>query len=148
MKFKKLFEDSTLPWTLIGMVLVYLFLSFIFRGLSSTCPKSEPFYVTSPEGRHVAHRYYYSCGGATVGFTQDVDVDGLTIFQTYGGGRNSAQLIWKDENTLHIIYEGGLDAIDIYEPQHEEVVIKLFHFGESRRVTMDQIKAAREAVGY
>ncbi len=112
------------------------------------CPESGSYYVASPKSEHVAHRYFYSCGGATVGFTQNIDIDGHTVFSTYGGGSNNATLKWESDSELHIVYSQGLEHVQTYESHYNDVSIKFFEIPGRDAVTAEEIDAARTAAGY
>jgi len=145
MSVRKLFTNAALPWLLIGIVIVYCLLGYAIPD----CPKGGSLYVPSPSGTHVAHRYFYACGGATVGFTQNLDLDGHTVFSTYGGGKDNVTSNWKSETELHIIYSEGLDNVQTYEPQFQDVSIRFFEISErDAAVTTNEIDAARKAAGY
>ncbi len=145
MNIRRFLSNVTLPWTLVGMFIVYLLLGYAFPD----CPQSGSYYVASPNGTHVAYRYFYSCGGATVGFTQNVEVDGHIVFSTYGGGNNNAALEWENENELHIVYPMGLDNVQTYEPEYQGVAIKFYEISDKNApVTLEEISAARKAAGY
>lgn len=150
----QLFASLSRPLVL-GIVYKVVGVLLILGGLATglgyaipACPESGAYYVASPRGQHIAHRYFYSCGGATVGFTQNVDVDGHTVFSTYGGGSNNATLKWQTEKELHIVYSQGLENVQTYEPQYGEVSISFFEIPGRDAVTVEEINTARKAAGY
>lgn len=147
MKFRTLIWNSTLPWTLVGMFFVYLLLSYTFTALSD-CPAEGNYYVASPSGTHVAHHYYYACGGATVGFTQNLDIDGHTVFSTYGGGNDNIEVAWLSEDELQLRYFEEVVHVQIYEPEYDGIKVQYSPRGGDSEETLKQIREAREKVGY
>jgi hypothetical protein len=147
MKLPQSFKEPTLPWTLVGMILIFLCLKwFIF---DTTCPAENSLYKASPFGMHVAHSYQYGCGGATVGFTRNIDVDGITVFSTYGGGgQRGSEIKWLSETELQINYLGELVSIQTYEQKQGEVNIRLFRATGTTPISEEEIRKAREAAGY
>ncbi len=139
-------KETTLPWTLIGMFIVFLILKWIVIG--SPCPAEGSFYLASPGGTHVAHRYYYGCGGATVGFTNNIDVDNTTVFSTYGGGDSSAEITWLSGNELQITYGTDLASIQTFEQKQGDVSVRFLRSINNMPITKEEIEKARKAAGY
>lgn len=107
------------------------FLGFILIFTSRTdCLAEGSKYYVSPQGNHAAHHFYESCGGATVGFTQVVDLDGVEVFTTYGGGKDNAIVKWASDNVLQIEYPLTLSNVRAFKPRVGDVEIQLVHKGE------------------
>lgn len=145
MNVRGIYRNTLLPWTLIGMIAVYFLLRGIFWNISD-CPAKASKYDTSTNHNHVTRHYYYDCGGATVGFSQFIDVDDHTVFSTYGEDYETASSKWISDTDLEITYVGRLEGVENYKAQFAGINIRLIHGIEP--VTETEISAARKAAGY
>lgn len=140
MKLPIFLTGKALPWTLVGVASVYIL--FSFSPFNASCSAKESKYYVSPQGNHAARHFYEDCGGATVGFTQVVDLDGIEIFTTYEGGKDNAVVKWASDKVLQIEYPLTLYNVREFEPWVGDVEVQLIHKGEL--VTEQMILDARD----
>lgn len=149
MKLRTIIQRPFVPWTIVSVLAFWSFISALVIFLpASSCPKSGSNYVLSPTASHAARYYYYDCGGATVGFTQNVDLDGHTVFSTYGSGNNDIEMTWISENELQIRHFERLVNVQTYEPEYSDIKVQYSPRGDGPEETLMQIKQARKEAGY
>jgi len=118
-----IFKNAKLPWSLLGVVVALFILAKVVP--SSDCPDGGVRYFQSPQQGHVAKHYYHGCGGATVGFSEYVEIDGHVVFSTYHGNKNMTP-VWVDENHLRIDFINQQTEITHFESGYNNVEISVY----------------------
>ena len=108
-------------WGAVGLVLLLLMATwFIFAtvNIAGDCGSDEVTRIRSPNGRHDAVVYTFSCG-ATTGYSTQIAVlpPGRAVTNTAGNvtafeGRVKVQLNWNRSDSLTLIYDGRPELLE------------------------------------